>query len=68
VYDAKLSHGEEFLIPIYPSGRSTLRGSCSNLPYLDFLLHEGEKVTVEGITVEVVAHGNYDKVVISRKP
>ena len=66
VYDANLSHQQDFLIPIYPSGRSTLRGSCSNLPYLDLLLHEGEKVTVEGITVEVVAHGNYDKIIVTK--
>jgi M6 family metalloprotease-like protein len=67
IYDANLSHQQDFLIPIYPSGRSTLRGSCSNLPYLDFLLHEGEKVTVESITVEVVAHGNYDKIIVTKK-
>ena len=68
IYDARLSHQEEFLVPIFPSGRPTLPASCSNLPYSDLFLHEGEKVTVEDITIEVLAHGNYDKVVISRKP
>jgi M6 family metalloprotease-like protein len=67
IYDANLSHQQDFLIPIYPSGRSTMRGNCSNLPYLDLLLHEGEKVTIEGITVEVVSHGKYDKIVVSKK-
>jgi hypothetical protein len=32
------------------------------------LLHEGDKVTVEGVTVEVLLHGNYDKILVSKKP
>jgi hypothetical protein len=32
------------------------------------LLHEGDKVTYEGITIEMLAHGNYDQVRLSRNP
>jgi hypothetical protein len=30
------------------------------------LLHQGDKVTYEGITIEMVAHGDYDRVRITR--
>jgi hypothetical protein len=66
MYDGKLGHGEEFLKPIFPSGRDILRSSCLTPPSEDLLLHKGDKVTVEGITVEVVAHGNYDKIIVSK--
>jgi M6 family metalloprotease-like protein len=68
IYDGKLGHQEEFFTPIFPSGRPVLRSTCLTPPSEDLLLHAGEKVTVEGITIEVLMHGNYDKVVISRKP
>ena len=68
IYDGKLGHQEEFFTPIFPSGRPVLRSTCLTPPSEDLLLHAGEKVTVEGITIEVLVHGNYDKVVISRKP
>jgi len=65
-YDGKFGHNEDFLLPIVPIGRPVIRSTCLTPPSEDLLLHEGEKVTVEGISVEVLAHGNYDKVVISR--
>jgi M6 family metalloprotease-like protein len=65
-YDGKFGHNEDFLLPIFPSGRPVFRSTCLTPPSEDLLLHEGEKVTVEGISVEVLAHGNYDKVAISR--
>jgi large subunit ribosomal protein L6 len=40
VYDATLGHNEEFLIPALKTDSS--------------LLYQGDKVTIEGITVEVV--------------
>ena len=70
--DATLGHGENFLIPNYPSGRPLERDSCSAQnsrsigPVPDFLLHPGEKITVEGITIEVLQHGNYDKIKITK--
>ena len=73
VYDAKLGHGEPFLIPVEPAGRALERDSCgsqnSTTPATrDLLLHEGDKITVEGITVEVLLHGNYDKILVSKNP
>ena len=73
LYDAKLGHGEDFLVPISPSGRKMEDDSCGELNdrsglTKDELLHEGDKITYEGVTVEVTAHGNYDKVTVTRKP
>jgi hypothetical protein len=71
IFDAKLGHGEPFLIPIAPTERSLERDSCGSQnnrtePTRDFLLHEGEKLTVEGITIEVLIHGNYDRIKVTR--
>jgi M6 family metalloprotease-like protein len=73
IFDAKLGHGEPFLIPVAPAVRALEKDSCGSQnnksdPTRDFLLHEGDKVTVEGITVEVLLHGNYDKVLVSKNP
>jgi M6 family metalloprotease-like protein len=74
IYDATLGHGENFLIPVSPPGRALELDSCGSLnarsggPTTDMLLHEGETLTVEGITIGVLASSNYDKLVISRKP
>ncbi len=72
VYDATLGHGENFLIPSSPGNRSDQRDSCSSLntrstpPNPDFLLRKGDKVVVEGLTVEVLAHSNLDQIVITK--
>jgi hypothetical protein len=73
VYDAKLGHGEPFLIPVEPAGRALERDSCGSQNFTtpasrDLLLHEGDKITVEGVTVEVLLHGNYDKILVSKNP
>jgi len=52
IYDSTLSHGEEFLTPLVKSGSS--------------LLYEGNKITFEGITIEVLLSKNLDKIKISR--
>jgi hypothetical protein len=52
LYDATLGHNEEFLIPVVKTGRS--------------LLYQGDKITVEGITVEVLLSKNFDKIKITR--
>ena len=72
LYDATLGHGENFLIPVSPTGRPNEDDSCGSLNNRsdlskDELLHEGEKITVEGITIEVLAHGNFDKLIISKR-
>jgi M6 family metalloprotease-like protein len=52
VYDATLGHNEEFLIPAKKTGSS--------------LLYQGDKITIEGITVEVLLSKNLDKIKITR--
>jgi M6 family metalloprotease-like protein len=71
IYDATLGHGEEFMIPIGPSNRpieNHMVGSkpCITQQFADPLLYEGDKVTVEGITIEVLMHGNYDRIRITK--
>jgi hypothetical protein len=68
LYDSALGHEDEYFKAISPSGRPTETYSCYATPGTDVLLHEGDKVTYEGITVEVTAHGAFDRVVISRNP
>ena len=70
--DTTLGHGENFLIPVTPTGHKKEIDSCSAQnqrsvgPTNDEILHEGEKLTVDGITIELQLSGNYDKVRISR--
>ena len=72
IYDAKLGHGENFLTPISPLGRALEPDSCgsqnsrSGGSTSDMLLHEGEKITVEGISIQVLSHGIYDTVRIGK--
>jgi len=68
IFDSTLGHQDEYFKAISPSGRSLESYSCYASRTLDFLLHEGDKVTYEGITIEMVAHGDYDQVKITRKP
>jgi len=73
IYDATLGHGEDFLVPVSPAGRKLEADSCGRLnfrsgPTKDELLHQGDKVTIEGITIELLAHGNYDKIIVSKNP
>lgn len=62
VYDATLGHNQDFLIAAEPSGRVAQYSTCLVSPNPDFLLRSGDKVTVEGVTVEVVEHGVFDKI------
>jgi M6 family metalloprotease-like protein len=71
IYDATLGHGQEFLIPISPPNRSIENHNVGSKPcvapqFLDPLLYEGDKATVEGFTIEVIKHGNYDRIRISK--
>ena len=66
-YDATLGHGEDFLKPVIPQWRPTLSSECSGIPLPpDPLLRTGDKVTIEGVTIEVLQHRNLDKIRITR--
>ena len=70
--DTTLGHNEDFLIPIYPSGRNLEKPTCGGVaanytPQMrDMLLHEGQSITVDGVKVEVLLHGNSDKIRITK--
>ena len=66
-YDATLSHGQNFLKPITPEGRVTEYSSdCPVVGYPNPILYKGQKITVEGVTIEVIDSLNLDKVKLSR--
>jgi M6 family metalloprotease-like protein len=67
VYDATLGHNDDFLIAASPSGRQEQNfNDCAVAPNPDFLLREGDTVVVEGLTVEVLEHGEFDRILVSR--
>ena len=67
IYDATLSHGENFLQPI-STGRWALESSsdCPVVPNQNYILYKGDKISVEGVTIEVVDSLNYDKIKLSK--
>ncbi len=66
-YDATLSHGENFLKPITPNGRYPQKPAlCPIEPSLNHILYKGEKISAEGITIEIIDSLNYDKIRISK--
>jgi hypothetical protein len=71
IYDATKGHGEEFLIPQAPTTRpieshNVGKKPCMAPAFPDPLLYEGEKVSVEGLTIQVLLHGNYDRIKITK--
>jgi hypothetical protein len=63
IYNPTLGHNEDFLIPVYPAGRQLEKDSCNSLnfrspPTTDMLLHQGDKITIDGITIKIVLHEN----------
>jgi M6 family metalloprotease-like protein len=67
VYDATLGHNDDFLIAASPSGRQEQNfNDCAVAPNPDFLLREGDRVEVEGLTVEVLEHGDFDRLLVSK--
>ena len=66
-YDGTLMHGENFLKPITIEGRANESSSnCMVAPYPNPFLYKGEKISIEGITIEVIDSLNYDKIRISK--
>ena len=67
LYDAKLGHNDNFLIPLTPTGRSPERSNvCQTSMFPDPLLYKGQKIDAEGVTIEVLDSENFDKIRISK--
>jgi hypothetical protein len=73
VYDPSLSHGQDFLLPISPVNRDKEYAECNGVKlyngaqlWSDVLLHKGDKITIEGFTVEVLEHGSFNRIQIRR--
>jgi len=66
LYDATLTHGQDFLVPIAPQGRSIVQSPCPASPLIDSVLRTGDKVTFEGVNIENISSGNFEKVRITR--
>lgn len=66
IYDSNFGHQDEYFTAISPSGRPTETYSCYASPSRDLLLHEGDKVTYEGILIEIKAHGDFDQIKLTR--
>ena len=66
IYDATLGHFEDFLVAVEPAGRPLEKTACRSPDTTDSLLRTGDKITFDGVTVEVIQHGTFDVVRISR--
>ena len=70
ILDLSLGHGQDFLVPLESSNKKPDENSmCAGFkkdPSTNQLLYEGDSVTFEGITVEVVKSSNFDRVKITR--
>ena len=67
LYDATKSHGENFLSPVTPTGRSNESSSnCPVVPYPDPLLYKDQKISIEGVTIEVLESKELDKIRLTR--
>jgi M6 family metalloprotease-like protein len=68
LYDATRSHGENYMIPVTPSGRVDESSSnCPVAPNPDPYLYLNQSISVEGITIQLIESQIYDKVKISRE-
>jgi hypothetical protein len=68
VYDSTLGHQDEYFKPISPEGRQVENYSCFANPTTDLLLHEGDTVTFQGVKIEMLKHGDYDQIRLTRTP
>lgn len=68
IYDATRSHGENYMIPVTPSGREN--ESSSNCPVEalpDPYLYLNQSISVEGVRIQLVESQIFDKVKITRE-
>ena len=66
LYDGRFGSTEEFFSAISPNDRKIERYDCATTPSIDPLLHEGDSVTFEGVKIELLLHGSFDRIRISR--
>jgi len=66
IYDARLGHYEPFFIPVWPSGRTVERSDCMTTQTINPLMREGDSVNVEGVSIQVLLHGTYDRIRITK--
>jgi M6 family metalloprotease-like protein len=62
IYDANLTHGQDFLTQIVPEGRPAVQSPCPAPPMADSVLRTGDKVFFEGFTIENLSSENFDKI------
>lgn len=68
IYDATRSHGENYIIPVTPSGRQNESSSnCPVVPYPDPHLYLNQSLSVEGVKIQLIESQIYDKVKITRE-
>jgi M6 family metalloprotease-like protein len=67
IYDATLGHTENFLVAVEPAGRPFEKTACRSPDTTDSLLRTGDKITIDGVTVEVLLHGVFDLAKIYKK-
>jgi M6 family metalloprotease-like protein len=67
MYDATLSHGENFLQPVTPEGRSSESSStCPVQSYPNPILYKGQKIIIQGVSIEIIDSLKYDKIKINK--
>lgn len=65
-YDATKGHNEEMFKHATPANRKFEKAACFAPETQDPLLRTGDKVTFEGITIEVITHGTLDQIRITK--
>ena len=63
---SKYGHQDEYFVAVAPSGRPNESHSCFASQSVDLLLHEGDKVSSNGLTLEILGHGDFDRVKITK--
>lgn len=74
VYDPNLVHNQDFLVPISPANRNKEYTECNGVKlyngaqlWSDVLLHKGDKISIEGFTVEVLGSKNLDNIIVKKQ-
>lgn len=68
IYDATRSHGENYLIPVTPSGRQDESSSnCPVVPYPDPHLYLNQAISIDGVKIQLIESDLYDKVKITKE-